>query len=190
MAITLAMACMVLAPVLLFGGLGVLIGRRRDKDGHRSNGRALGVGVAFAVVGALIGGVAIVGTFYESAFDPVLVLDVAPGATLPQEIFLIEDPAASQELAWSVTRTEVRAPVDATGVVRVRSLEGLIGQYFEVRLSNGETNTSFSSRPTPAGLPGRSLLCIGFAAWEPDRRDVCALEGAELVSEIASREAR
>lgn len=179
LAILIGMGLMVLTPALVLGLVGLAVGRRRDSAG------AFG-GIGF-VVGALIGLLGVVLTFYEDTFAPELVLEVSEGLA-HEDIFVVEDPAASQGLRWNVVRTEARLTFPDTGVARVRDLEDFVGGPLEARLTSGERNKVASSRPPPEGMTGRSVLCFGFRAPGDARTSDCERENvAELVDE---REAR
>ncbi len=179
MAILIGMALMVITPALALGLVGLAVGRRRDAAG------AFG-GIGF-VVGALIGLLGVVVTFYEDTFAPELVLEV-PEDLAHEDIFIVEDPTASQVLRWNAVQTEARLTVPKTGVARVRDLEDFVGGPLEARLTSGEHNTVASSRPPPEGVTGRSVLCFGFRASGDARTSDCERENvADL---IGAREAR
>jgi len=168
--ILIAMVLIVSVPGVIFAAIGYVIGKKREGKG----GLAFGCG-GFAL-GVVVGVIGLFVTFYESAFEPTLKLDVPPGFT-HDAVLILGDPTASTRLDWNTMRTEATLAVPASGVVRVPTLEDFETMAFFAELPSGETSTSFSSRGAPPSLaPVTVVRCVGFGgSTDCDEEDVEAL---------------
>ncbi|MEM9068448.1 MAG: hypothetical protein AAGE52_08075 [Myxococcota bacterium] len=183
-AILLAMICMVIGPALVLGLVGYAVARGRARKNGAGGTLALTLGGV--VVGVLIGGAAVLLTFFESVFDPVVVFEVPPNFDKP-EIFLLEDPSASLEFEWGTFGLRGSAPVPASGVVRVRTMGKLDHGPYTVELSTGQHNWGMASFPSPPGIPGPSVRCFSFREWTPGDT-TCERRGEELVAHLRQLE--
>jgi hypothetical protein len=107
---------------------------------------------------AMIGCAWMTATFYESVWSPPpsVLLKLPPNFAHPNIIFL-EKPSAPLELAWhgvdlALMTKRIEIVVPASGVITVRSLEGMSGVSPHVTTTENTTINGFSSGPGPAGL--------------------------------------
>ena len=170
LAIMIAMILIVSIPGVVLGAIGYVVGKKRA-DGERKGGLVFGCG-GF-VLGAALGVLGVVLTFYEDTFEPTMALQT-PAGFAHDSVIILEDPTASTRLDWNTTRSEARLASPASGVVRLADLEDFSGRGFFAVLPSGDTTIGFSSRPAPPGLsPARVVLCLAFAhASDCDREDI------------------
>ncbi len=165
--IMIAMILIVSVPGVIVGAIGYVVGRKRD-DGKG----AVAFGCGGFVLGAALGVLGVVVTFYEDTFEPTLDLQL-PADFAHNAIIVIEDPSVSTRLDWNTTRTEATLVVPSSGVVRVATLEEFSMRTLDAEL-HGRRSTTGSSRPAPPGLaPATVIKCAGFGTSNDcDREDI------------------
>jgi hypothetical protein len=189
MAIGIAMVLMVLGSVGAF----VLIARAL-KRWVRPTLR-VPVVVAMVVVGAGIGWVLVMATFYESSWSPPPQLSLAtpPGFTAPA-VLLLEDPRAPGSLEWHdswlpFTTPTATANIPPSGILRVRSFGLIAGRADADVVWPDGIRTGPGGGPGPPGTGANSFIMIR----RPDAPVDHGLdfeEGPALAAYVAQREQR
>lgn len=132
------MILMVLGAVALFALIGRALTRKLAPPRRHL------VTLLVALVGAGLGWLLVIATFYESTLwpPPQLSLAIPPGFDAPV-VILLEEPRAGQTLEWRGGALPFTAPAAAigvprSGIVRVRNFGPIgVGTYFEVIWSDG-----------------------------------------------------
>lgn len=159
MAIAIAAGLMICVPFLI----GVLIGRRV----HGSSLKRWSIAAGIGALGAGIGVLAVIATFFESTWEPPLrvKLNTPPGFA-HDWIFLLEDPSVSNELRWTGVRipfftrtTEIKVP--PSGVVRVRELGELGRAPVDEVTSAGVAPLNYGGGPAPEGVSAKTYVVLG-----------------------------
>jgi hypothetical protein len=161
-AIFIAMALIVSIAV----GVAFLIARLLTKRIVNRNARWLAT-IGIVAMGLVIGGLAVVATFFESKWSPPdeITFRLPPNFNHPS-VYLIEDNRATQSLEWRGVNLPLMSrsasiDVPASGVVRVKSLNmPEIIQLPNASFSNGERSTGSFSTPAPATV-GTGII-FGF----------------------------
>ena len=194
LAILIVMVLMVLGVTALFAFAGRLLTRTQAPR------RRLLVTLLMALVGAGLGWLLVIWTFYGSTFRPPprLRLTAAPGFDAPV-VILLEDPRAAQTLEWQGGALPFSTPaagiaVPPSGIVRIRSF-GPIGAhaYFEVTWFDGRRG--FLVGGGNFGPPGTGATSYQILA-PPDARPETPAPGPQssdppaVAAYIAQRERR
>lgn len=184
LSIALASLCIMVLPGLLFGGVGYYL--MRERRGW------LGGLLGFAL-GLIVGVLSVTATFYEQTWDPLpaLVLEVPPG--FDQDIVvLLGDASADAEVRWTGADIPFFArtghiEVPASGIMRVRALEGVLGG--NVALSTGASAWGSLASPVPDGVRAERLFVLCFRPYPGCEPDIGRLDADALRALIAEREA-
>lgn len=188
LAILGASVCMVVVPALVVGALGWFLGRGRH-------------GWAFGLMGAMLGGlvgcVAVAATFFEDAWSPPATVEIeAPPGFAHEWVYLVGDPSSSLELDWRgidapFTSRHARLTVPRSGVVRVRALGVLDGGHVDATLSiaGGPAAPSMgrSGLALPPGFGSGRMVAFGFAPY-PGTEPEPPVDPAALAARITSLE--
>ncbi len=160
LAVVILVACLVL--LIVPAALIYWIVQKTAK-GKSSSSRALLT--FFGIAGGLgIGMLAVTATFFESTWSPPPQLAVKLPKNFKHEwIILLENPSAATTLNWqgydlpfTSKRTEIDVP--SSGVLSLKSLDGLAGAPFTVISSSGEQSIGMGGGPGPKELGATAYL--------------------------------
>lgn len=171
----LAMALGILMVLIVLGGaaLFALAGRVLAR-GAAPPRRRLAV-LLMALLGAGLGWLLVIWTFYPSTLwpPPRLHLSAPPGFDAPV-VILLEDPRAIRTLAWRAgalpfAAAEAEIGVPSSGIVRIRSFGPLADQgYAEVSWSGGRRGSTLGGGNFgPPGTEAKAFMIIGRADTPP-----------------------
>lgn len=167
-AIFVACALMIALPFVL----GAWIGRKVTTNPSR---RIL-ISLTCGTLGAFIGWLAVMATFYESTFSPPLRLKLNAPANFKHEwVILLEDPASHNELKWSgfslpFTNKQSEISVPPSGVVRVRDLSAIAGVPVDEVTADGVSPLNRGGGPAPPGVSAQ--IYVAFARSRIDNANV------------------
>ena len=182
-AIFLAMICMVVVPVLVFGALGWLATRKKKGWVGALAGAALGVTIGAGLIAY---------TFYADDLTRTQLEFSVPSDFAHDWVVLMEDPSSTVDITWSRGGLAPRGTlsVPSNGVVRLRTLEGVTGEDVEARLADGRPAMGGMARPNFPELGGGYLVMYSFRAYgdetEPDFQNMV---DDEIVARIRQLEA-
>jgi hypothetical protein len=160
--------------------------------------RALVIAVSVAL-GLIVGGLAVVATFFESTWSPAPRVELVLPAQFDHDwVILLESPGASRTLTWngfeapfSGKKTVVDVP--ASGVLRVQSLAVVAGGNVEARTREGTQSDGSASGPGPTALGATSYLALSVPRNAASLRSPAAPpfgNSPTFAAYISEREAR
>lgn len=160
LAIGLVMLLMVVGGLVLFALLGRVLARRIAPERPRL------VMALTALVGAGLGWLLVIATFYESSWSPPPQLHLATAPGFDRPVVILEDPRAPLELAWqggalpfTTARAEINVP--PSGIVRVRDLGPAGGNaMLAVTWPDGRASPGAGGGPGPPGTGAISYLVV------------------------------
>jgi hypothetical protein len=117
-------------------------------------------------LGLVVGGLAVVATFYESTWSPAPRVELVLPTQFDHDwVILLETPGVTRVLMWSGVaapfsgkKTVVEVP--ASGVVRVQSLAIVAGGNVEARTREGAHSDGPASGPGPSALDATAYLAL------------------------------
>jgi hypothetical protein len=159
--------------------------------------RALVIAVSVAL-GLIVGGLAVVATFFESTWSPAPRVELVLPAQFDHDwVILLETPSATRTLAWSGVeapfsgkKTVVEVP--ASGVVRVQSLAVVAGGNVDARTREGAQSDGSASGPGPALLGANSYIALSLPHTNASARNAGSPpfgDTAAFAAYISGREA-
>ena len=161
LAIFLAMVLMVLGATALFA-LAARMFTRKLTPARRHL-----VTLPIALVGAGVGWLLVLATFYESSWSPRPRLSLAAAAGFDAPVVvLLEDPRASRTIEWRsgrlpFTTATAEIAVPPEGIVRMRSLGRMSGRTnIDAIWPDGRPSPAAASGPGPPGTGARAYLVI------------------------------
>jgi hypothetical protein len=165
-AILTAMALILLVGLLIGFFASKIIVRRFGWTGAKRNFAY----IALLAIGCGGSALAVIATFYESAWSPPpqITFDVPPGF-LQSWVIVLEDPKANPSLVWTgvelpFSGKSTRVSVPLHGILRVQSLDTLSGRMdITVKWSDGVSSVSQAGGPAP-----KSTGAILFTAFNRD----------------------
>jgi hypothetical protein len=148
-AILLGSVLLFVAPALIL----FFIAKAFAKGSRHSVAIALGS----AVLGLVLGAIAVAATFFESSFAPTnrLLLQISPEMKYDW-VVLLEQPGAAQTLQWRGANVPFMSKsadviVPASGVIVVDSLNQAAGGYAQAFAANGAQSIGQAGGPAPSG---------------------------------------
>ena len=191
MMIFIAMILMIVGALVVFAFIGRAIAR---KVAPRRQGLIM---VLTALVGAGLGWLWVMATFYESSWSPPpqLQLAIAPGFDAPV-VLILEDRGARQrvqlhESILPFTRSTAQIAVPSSGIVRVHDLDAVQGRAdLSIVWPDGTESFGAGGGPSPPGIGATTYMMIareGAPAGEADR---LSLSPEALAAYVRQREGR
>lgn len=161
LAILICIVLMLLFAAALFAFVGRTLARKLPPPRRRL------VMALMALLGAGVGWLAVMATFFESSWSPPprLRLAAAPGFDAPV-VVLLEDPRAPRTLEWRggelpFTAAAAEIGVPPTGIVRVRSFGAMAGRMdLEVTWPDGRRSPGAGGGPGPPGVGADAYLVV------------------------------
>lgn len=161
LAILIVMVLMVLGGVALFAFAGRMLARRQAPP------RRLLVTLLMALVGAGLGWLLVIWTFYQASWAPPPRLHLAtPSGFDAPVVVLLKDPRAPGTVAWRggglpFTAATAEIAVPPSGVVRVRSFAPMSGRMdLEVTWPDGRRSPGAGYGPGPPGMGVEAFMII------------------------------